>query len=375
MSANINVIDLDDNIYFDISLINNTATPLQAIFNQTLNGPFLSNPRDYYLSAVRFFLDSASMPIFIFQNGLYYITISYQGSDYTQEVLYLPEYISNTFSYTNEVYSYQDFMLMINAAIKEACTTAGIYDEGAGYTDIPFLYFNTDDGKITLYAPSSITTTSAASWDSTNPANPSFYMNNALYYFFDNFSFYFFGDGLTSKKDYLLRIQDMSAGQNINNVILNGADAPNFYKMTQEYTAANRFRGAYTISFQSNTTGVRDEFNTGVNTSLTQNSVSHAGSGIPTTKQWTDFISEASADGNNISGWRGGLLYTPTSQYRLIDILNSVTMNQIDLTILWKDYQNNTYPFYVLPYTQASVKLVFVKRSLFNNNFSSSKKI
>ena len=57
-----------EKLYYDIQISNveNSATqPVVAYFNETRNIPFLMNPQDYYMSIIRFTLDTQTLPLFI----------------------------------------------------------------------------------------------------------------------------------------------------------------------------------------------------------------------------------------------------------------------------------------------------------------------
>ena len=60
--------DTPDKVYYDIT-VSNLATintpPPQLYFNETRNNPFVYDPESYYLSIVRFSLDTQTLPIFV----------------------------------------------------------------------------------------------------------------------------------------------------------------------------------------------------------------------------------------------------------------------------------------------------------------------
>ena len=64
----------DTHIYYDISIFNNDISgdmPVNLKFSeQRSGGALIENPQDYYLSIVRFEIDSPSLPIFIPQRRL-----------------------------------------------------------------------------------------------------------------------------------------------------------------------------------------------------------------------------------------------------------------------------------------------------------------
>jgi hypothetical protein len=341
---------LDDNIYYDLTIINNTNKSVPTKFNQTLINTVVDNPHDYYMSCVRFFLDTSSLPIFLFKDNEYWVSIENVGTSTinSQPVIYVPSFPNPTIeSYPEPIYSYQDFIDMINTALATANTAAG-----TGLNP-PYMYYNCTSGLISMLAPTGFATITG---------NFNIYFNTTLAYFFDNVQTYYYGEGLLTHLDVRWIIKNIGSGQNTS--ALNSSIPAGYYQMSQEYVSLNKWKGASSIAFKSNRTGIRNSYSTGINNSSIQNSTVSAGAGLPTTQIMTDFIPYIAS--NDAAGWRGNLLYTPTSQYRLIDLLGN-TLNAIDVEVVWRDQQNNEFPVLNLPGTQASIKLIFVKKSLYKN--------
>jgi hypothetical protein len=57
-----------DQVYFDITVSNfqsTTTKPPVFFFNEQRTMPFISNPEEYYLSILRFTMETGSLPVFI----------------------------------------------------------------------------------------------------------------------------------------------------------------------------------------------------------------------------------------------------------------------------------------------------------------------
>ena len=57
-----------DQIYFDVTVSNFQSTTTQPpvfFFDEQRTMPFISKPEDYYLSILRFTMETASLPVFI----------------------------------------------------------------------------------------------------------------------------------------------------------------------------------------------------------------------------------------------------------------------------------------------------------------------
>jgi hypothetical protein len=343
----------DDNIYYNLSIVNNSTRPVNVSFNQTLGNSIIDKPEEYYLSCIRFALDTAALPIFIFKNGAYTVSINYNGVTHTEVVPFIMA-SSGVEDYPNAIYSYQDFIDMINVALSAAYADFGGTLPMAA-SEAPYLYFDPKaNGLISLFAQTA--------YDSTAVNPISIWFNRSLYYVFDNFLYYLNFSNLALPIGFQIIVKSLGNGQNTS--AYDSSIPTGHYKMSQEYVAVNRWRGPQSLSFISYNTGVRDEYTSGANNSTTLNTTQTAGFGPPTIKQWTDFVPILPA--NDLAGWRGNLVYNPSSQYRLVDLLGN-KVNNIDLTLVWYDIDGNSYPFEILGGTQASIKLLFAKKSLFKN--------
>lgn len=355
----------EDNIYYNIALTNNTRVSVPCTFSQQLAASIVDPPADYYCSCVRFEVDGSSIPIFIFEDNTYYITLSYNAgptgstgispgiTSATVPVVYQP------FSLTPEegkaVFSYQAFIEMINTTFQNAVNALIALQPGLTGLAAPYMLYNAaQGGLISLYAP--------VAFDSHLPNPIQIYFNNILYYFFDNFLTVFFGENLPSKQDYQIIVENQ---HNANTNTLDPTVPSGYYRMSQEYVSLFHWWSPTALVFKSTLTGLRPEYTPTTNTSTTSlvgnNS---AGSAPSSTQQMTDFVPAISY--NDAAGWRSVIVYYPTSQYRLIDILGP-QLSKIDLNVVWRDQHNVENQFYLKPLSTASIKLIFVKKSLYKN--------
>jgi hypothetical protein len=58
-------------------------------------------------------------------------------------------------------------------------------------------------------------------------------------------------------------------------------------------------------------------------------------------------------------------IYSPTAEYRLIDMNSCRNLNRVDIIVYWKDKFGNMHPFELNPRNAASVKIMF-RRKDFN---------
>ena len=151
-----------EKIYFDINLVNIqsvTTSPPNLSINLSRNAPFVKNSGDYYLSIVRFTLDTQTLPIFVpqIQNNqpdvnktIYSITMNYNGVDSDQIYIdWQPQDIScqippppsqsltgfqiNSTNYYNCM-NYQWFIMLISN------TMSRVFDNLAAKVDLPTVH-------------------------------------------------------------------------------------------------------------------------------------------------------------------------------------------------------------------------------------------
>ncbi len=258
-----------DHIYYDLDIVNSAPSDLslrnyplsnRLSFTEVRSSPILSTPSDYYLSIVRFELDTAnSLPAFIPQIILdqsdtgpdfpnlttYSITLALNGgsgpsSNYyiKQRVVYQPQY---TPSYTTNsglpqaptstpitleqatsnyywISDFKNFIAMINKALSDAwavlLATAPappvIPADNANQNCAPFLVWDTDTQLCSIYAPrESFQMGDDVAVDN---APVQMYFNTALYTLFSSFQANFLGsiidtnDPNADETNYRIRI-------------------------------------------------------------------------------------------------------------------------------------------------------------------------
>lgn len=113
-----------DHVYYNIAITNtNQSETLRASYNQSLTTPVIKNPSEYYCSIQRFTVPLQDVPIFVFLDSTYSVTISYNSNDYKKELIYVPSYTNNiNLISPNDrfVYSYNQFIDSINNGLGDA---------------------------------------------------------------------------------------------------------------------------------------------------------------------------------------------------------------------------------------------------------------
>lgn len=366
-----------DNIYLNVvfsPIPGQDLTP--AIYNVTKSQPIIQNPKEYYCSVIRFDIPLNLIPLYIMpiipnqanpNLTPMQITISFQGTDFTESLIYVSDNLFASAPTQNlpdvqvitpyyYVYSFQNLIDSLNTALSTAYAAFGVAFPAAPQVianSIPYFVFDPQTQLISLIVDNSWATTGA------NEAliTVNSFLNNYLlafrYKINANASF-------TANAEFSFVIEDK--GNNICN-------AEGFYdiavpannnhlKFTQEYSNMNYWISLRKILVTSSSIPVLNEYVPGFNSTGTQNS-SAASQPI-----LTDFVPQI----QNSQDSRSIAYYVPTSQYRLLDMISSQPLKDLNLQLFWVSKAGGIYPIYISNMQEASIKIAFLKKSLYKRN-------
>lgn len=342
---------MPDHVYYDLSLENTSSIPIQASLFENRNTPLISRPNDWYISVIRMNIPTAYIPIFVWpsqganipDNTYYSVTIRRAGVDHRSYVTYVAQ--NNLTSVDPNylfVYSYQQFIDAINAALNAAYIAAG-----GTATQPPYLIYNAESGLISLIAEYAYANT-ATEYE--------IYFNFPLFAYFDNFLAKRLGFSQTNGKDVLLYVENTGNNDYESHppgYPLSGTN--NAYKMQQEYCSLFNWSSARSIVFTSNTIPVASE---NINAQI-QGAQSN---GTNTRKILTDFEFDVQ-NGISNNTLRSYVQYSP-KVYRLIDLESNQPIYQTDIQIFFETEDQVLYPLYINPGEYISIKIMFRNRSL-----------
>jgi hypothetical protein len=382
MNRNLN--DRDPyHIYLDLNCINNDqsgkASPPNLVFNEVRNSPILMNPSDYFLSVVRFTIQTPSLPMFVpvIKTGqsnpnltVYKVGMSfeYSGTTYTQStsVIFVPENLnepvpdapttsqdfSTTYYYINSINS---FVQMVNVALASCLSSLNTTVTGAGgtlpSTVPPFLELDPFTNTCILNADEV-----GFNDDDAPTAYVKIFFNTALYNLFGSFQAEFNGFNQTNDFNYRLRVYDDYA-MNIFNV--STSPLLNYLQMYQGYATLN----AMCNPVQSLV------FSTGlipVNPSLISAPLVFAGDGNVNSSANNDNIQpvltdfEVPVDANDT--YKPFIHYVPTAEYRLKDLLGNNPLSAVQMSVFFKTQFGNLVPFKLSAGCSANLKLLFRRK-------------
>jgi len=384
---NSNYILEPNHIYFDFTMVNNDTTgtlpPPNLVFTETRTNPIVNNASDYYVSVVRFGVETPTLPLMIPQavlgqsdpNKLIYtvnLTFEYLGVVYESQtnVSFIPQNVNDPIpappitqqDLTSEYYyifSFQHFVLMVNNALQTAFTSLDAAVVGAGGTlpsaIAPYIEYNPTSGDYTLNGD-------VLGYDSDQNNQTSIYifMNAPMYTLFSSFESKNYGyTNITGGKNFQLVLRNINNGSN---VYTPSPPSPSFYQSYGEYPTAPLWVPIESLVFQASLLPIVPEqqtrplifnsdvlFGTGGNNSAIGSTLTDLQVYLTTGTEYKPLLQ-----------------YAPSAEYRLIDLIGENPVNSIQISCFWKDKYGNLNPFKLGSGCGASMKILFRKKAFPN---------
>lgn len=379
-----------DQIYFDLTVTNfqsTTTVPPIFYYNEQRTLPFVNCPEDYYLSIIRFTMETGTLPVFIpsiepnqgnRNLTIYKVTLEadYLGTTYTQTtpIIWRPQDASaplppapnttanrlqiNDTGYYN-CYSYTWLALLISEAFLTcfnalAVAVGGVANLPTKYA--PVVYWDSTSNGIVLYADT-------AGYD----ANPltvldeiKVFWNAPLYELFPSVPAELLGYQQDPKT---FRLGFLNFGStNLTTItpnpvtfILGVPVTYNAITLYQECSTTANLTPITAVVFTSNTLPIHpSQVSTPVvlnNTGL----VSLGGNNADVANIITDLVSETGA-------YRPNLVYVPSAEYRLITLYGNQPLFNLDLQIFYRLKTGQLIPFRIGSGQAVTLKIAFIKK-------------
>lgn len=375
-----------DMIYYDIVSTNFQSTTTEEPFlrfNETRTNPIIANAGDYYLSIVRFSLDTYNLPNFVCEIqpnqgnkdlSIYSVTLEYDNGagvitpSNQVFVNWLPQnrnapnpvppnQTSTGFQeFTSYYYcfQFQYFLALINSAFQTALASL-VANTGGGASPIvnavsPILTWDVTSNKAILQAETQF-------YENTNLAKIRIYCNPPLFSLFNSFlSVYYGTTGVTLGRNYQFVIEDFTGV----NTILLPTNAPPatqkvFTQIFQEFSTIDTWTPVSSIVFTSNTMPIISNqlsapllFNNGQTSSGLGNNANFA-------QIITDMIT-------NQQVFKPNILYSPSAEYRRIDMTGNLPLSNIDINVYWRNKIGQLIPFSLASGSSATIKFLFERK-------------
>lgn len=340
-----------DNVYLNVVFQNNTGGEVSAKYNVAKTIPILDKPSNYFTSVIRFDVPLNSVPLVIMpiipnQGNPNLTPFTIYVNTFATNIIYVPDNTltappQNQLTQVVTPYYYVYSFANIISAINTALATSYAAASSPGGAGAPFFIFNPVTQLLGLVVSVAFIA-----------AGATISINQPLVNYFEGFRLLF---NATTRLFTFLTYNDGTNGFNISGQTTAVATPPTFLTITQEYTAMEYWLSLRKIVLISNTIPINYEYVPAYDTTGAQTNVSVS---LPII---TDFVPniEDAAQSRSIA------VYNPLSQYRLVDLLGDTPLYNIDLSILWQDKLGNYYPLFIETLQQASVKIGFFRKDLY----------
>ena len=375
-----------NHIYYDLlntNIENSDSEPILCSFTEQRNQNFLENPEDYKLSITRFMIETPAIPLFrptIQSIPIEEVPIDIEPGDYTiysislqlsnaeafngtyqptqvsqQYIVWEPQTLNkktpsspyfntnglqdNSTGYYNCM-SYAWFLGLIKKAFDKALEELGLNNI---YTS-PSIYFDSASSLFVLSAPQNGYDT-----NSTEDYYLEIYMNKPLYQLFSSLP----ATNNSSLKDYGLNFQIITNNYNGFSVtVINDAD---HFMVYSEYPTTYLWSPVSSIVFTSSNLPVSPSNVS--NPIVTRDGTNLLLSGQSNTRMIiTDLVA-----GDNYKPY---LVYTPSAEYRFMDLKGGVPIKDIDIQVYYQDRQGNLNELKLSSGSSCSIKLLFQRKVL-----------
>lgn len=377
--------------------------PQNGSYNVTKSDAILDRCSDYYCSVVRFSIPLDQIPLMICpivpnqtallgagneNNDLTPLIIGIEygagGADTTRfpsNLIYLPQNTINSLPngfVQNQplqiikpyyfIYSYREFINMINISLEAAYINAGLEAQFPGYIP-PYFYLDQTTNLISLVVPTFFLNVTAPA-----TVTPSIFMNAALASYLDAFNTSTQNYNAPQGNDIYFQLNGTypitpefyyypnGIAQPTAAAIPGPPTLPSYYRFTQEYSVLEYWSSLKSIIISTGTIPVRNEFVPGINSNSTVNVLQN---GVTISYPiLTDFIPQVEGSAGSS---RSIAYYLPSAQYRLCDLLSDNPLFKVDLQLYWTDRDGNLYPLQLSLYQHANIKLGFFRKTLFKD--------
>ncbi len=350
-----------DNYYYNAVIDNNAIltqdhTPIPFIYRETSSQVIIDEPKNFYLSVVRFQIPGQLIPLFfnVGYNGgvdpnktFRSVTITLGASNQQVFLIYVPQDLTipvptpplnqNNIGYY-AMRSYQQIVDQINVALASAFAALPPPVLVPALV-APYMTYNPETQLFSLIVDQRYVSSGIH-----------IFMNNDLYQLFlPTFDSILNGYDKAFGKDVEILIKD-----NKNNSFSSGGI--NYFEMKQESRSVNNIIQFRTIVLTINNVPIRYE---AVPATTQSNSVQN--NFLPIL---TDFIPVFENDANS---FQTNIVYYPTAEYRLVDIVGDTPIKQLEIRAFWGDRYENLFPIMIPAHEKGSIKILFRNRKLYYN--------
>lgn len=374
-----------DKIYYDITVSNISSQeqpPPFLYFNETRNNPFILDPESYYLSIVRFTLDTTTLPVIqpqIQPNQpnrdltLYSFTLSwtnpvapFQQFNQQQYVIYQPQDLAaivpsppsqtinglqNSVTGYYDIYSTQYWIYLINQTLANAFAQLDAQVVAAGLAlptaNAPVMTWDTTNNIAILNCDS-------AGYNDTAANYIQIHMNSNMFQLFSSFPVIIEGLSTINLGKNVRIVTNAFGGTNL---IQFPPVSPTYtaLQIIQEYSTLAVWTPITSIVFTSNTLPIVPNQVSAPLLFFNGSKFSSGGNNSNISQVITDFVGE---DGF----YKPSITYLPTAQYRLVSLMGNTPVYNLDVEVFYKNRVGELVPFRLSSGSTATIKILFTRK-------------
>jgi hypothetical protein len=362
------------------------------VFNETRVAPYLVNPEEHYMSIMDFSVESPTLPVFIAQpilgakrdSTIYTITLISNNVIRQSPVIWYPQDLSvpkpqSIITQNNDIvnpyyycYSYQHFINCINRTLEDLANSSGL--SYAPYLEFdPITNLITIAGNVTIYRTASDGTLLGTG------TKCAIYFNSELANLLESLPVVYVANKLGNNIDYQVLLSTgsdvLGAQPFIVNVRRNKISKIDVYA-TQEFSSIAYWSPVKSIVFKTSLLNVVPEvIATPVIYGQDNNTYSTSQIAVPGSSNYisTSYSNNQNAEVLNVlidhivpqitgTEYKPYIFYEPTGEYRLTSLYGKVPINQIDISVFWKNFRGDLIPFTLGIGCVASIKILFRKK-------------
>jgi hypothetical protein len=355
---------MSDNIYVDLTMSNLNLNRIPASFNERRNGNILDTPSEYELSITRFQVSTSSLPVFIPiiasnsidpNKTILEISMSFNGFTVKSFVLWVPE-IKNMsppkapsenlsgFQSQSEyyyAYSYSWLSFLVQKTLQKNFQDLQALDESLLTAGKPYFYFDPLSGGCSILSCDSNYFDTYDVNGENSSTNVKIFFNQPLYHLFSSFNSTYDGNSL-----YEIIVNS----NNFNKAEINDKYYTN---VLQEYSTVQCQNPVKSIAFTSSNLPVVSEI---INSPLL------FVNGKSMTDQASNSTSKIITDIQSSSlSYKPELTMVPSAEFRYISLHKAGPINEMQISIFWRNLLGDFIPLYLPAGGTASLKIYFKK--------------
>jgi hypothetical protein len=361
-----------DHIYMDLNIINNdfgTRPPIPLTYSETRDRPIIQNCSEYYVSIIRFHLDTLNLPVFIPQIqigqsdvnlSIYSFSMAKGDVVFRQYLEFVPQNTTaaapkaptTQMDLSTDYYNIQSFQWLVDLLNNtlDSCYTgflaalADAEEDAPATNNIPFFMYDPSSSELILNVD--VLSFGAAENPCLLYCNTP--MRNLLSGFNMSINSYTDADG----KNFQFIVENR-----FNTNLLQISDTYSAIQCYQEYNSTSTWAAVSSIVLTTTMPivptiqGIPQVF--GNATTMTNTSANFS----------VNVISDFEVSLNSGKEWLPSVNYVP-SIYRLIPMTSNNPLHEVNITAYWRDIYSNLHEFKIGSNSNCNIKLLFRKKYL-----------